>query len=314
MDWKVRVRVSRTWRHVSATGDLYEDSFIVVDDTASRMHGWIRSALINMFEHDFVEGRVIDIQNFIVRPYRNEETNTCFKADKQMLLTPVTAIFPVHQMLQNFPMHVFWCIPLNLIPDHAEQESYFIEEIPRERFERFLKVCLELEIEQAEFLLSTQMSFRRQSIPHHLQLLKKNSTIHFPSNFAYLVLKGMYRPFQWDDTVKEMALIIANPTLRNRVPEMINLLRDITGDEEIDIFPIYKLCPNARNKLSFLHTGWFPFNHHVWQSLCDKVVNKSLDEVDPYDQFITIDHILQTKCGYCSLQCILYKVLYGVHV
>ena len=188
------------------------------------------------------------------------------------------------------------------------------EEIPRERFERFLKACLELEIEQAEFLLSTQMLFRRQSIPHHLQLLKKNSTIHFPSNFAYLVLKGMYCPFQWDDTVKEMALIIANPTLRNRVPEMINLLRDITGDQEIDIFPIYKLCPNARNKLSFLHTGWFPFNHHVWQSLCDKVVNKSPDEVDLYDQFITIDHILQTKCGYCSLQCILYKVLYGVHV
>ena len=90
------------------------------------MHGWIRSALINLFEHEFVEGRVIDIQNFIVRPYRNEETNTCFKADKQMLLTPVTTIFPVHQILQNFPMHVFWCIPLNLIPDHAEQESYLI--------------------------------------------------------------------------------------------------------------------------------------------------------------------------------------------
>ncbi|WOH15024.1 hypothetical protein DCAR_0934555 [Daucus carota subsp. sativus] len=127
MDWKVRVRVSRTWRHVSATGDLYGVSFIVVDDNASRMHGWIRSALINLFEHEFVEGRVIDIQNFIVRPYRNEETNTCFKADKQMLLTPVTTIFPVHQILQNFPMHVFWCIPLNLIPDHAEQESYLID-------------------------------------------------------------------------------------------------------------------------------------------------------------------------------------------
>ncbi|WOH04042.1 hypothetical protein DCAR_0623447 [Daucus carota subsp. sativus] len=188
------------------------------------------------------------------------------------------------------------------------------EEIQRERFERFLKVCLEIEGEQAEFLLSTQMLFRMQSISHHLELLKKNSTTHFPSKFAYLVFKGMHCPFQWDETVKELSLIIVNPTERNKAPELINLLRDITDDEEIDIFPIYKLCPNARNKQSFLHTGWFPLSRHVWQSLCDKVVTHSPDEVDPFDQFITIDLILQTKCAYCYLQCILYKILYGGHV
>ena len=93
---------------------------------ASRMHGWIRSALINLFEHEFVEGRLLDIQNFVVRPYHNYEINRCFTADKHMLLTPITAIVPVQQILPNFLMHVFCCIPLNFIPDHGEQESYLI--------------------------------------------------------------------------------------------------------------------------------------------------------------------------------------------
>ncbi|WOH04040.1 hypothetical protein DCAR_0623445 [Daucus carota subsp. sativus] len=127
MDWKVRVRFSKTWRHVSPRGDLIGVSFIEVDDNASRMHGWIRSALINLFEHEFVEGRLLDIQNFVVRPYHNYEINRCFTADKHMLLTPITAIVPVQQILPNFLMHVFCCIPLNFIPDHGEQESYLID-------------------------------------------------------------------------------------------------------------------------------------------------------------------------------------------
>ncbi|WOH04051.1 hypothetical protein DCAR_0623456 [Daucus carota subsp. sativus] len=127
IDWKVRVRVSRTWKHVSARGDVIGISFIGVDDNASRMEGWIRSALVNLFEPEFVEGRVIDIQNFAVRPYRDYETNKSFRGDNHILLTPITVIFPVEQILPNFPMHVFCCIPLNLIPEHAEQESYLLD-------------------------------------------------------------------------------------------------------------------------------------------------------------------------------------------
>ena len=69
-------------------------------------------------------------------------------------------------------------------------------EVSRERFERFIKVCLELDIEQAQFLFSTKMLLRRQSVHHHLHILKMNSTFHFPSYFSYWVFKGMYCPFQ----------------------------------------------------------------------------------------------------------------------
>ena len=188
------------------------------------------------------------------------------------------------------------------------------EEIPKGRFESFLKVCLELDIEQAHFLYSTKMLLRSEAVHHHLNVLKINSTLHPPSHFAYLVFKAMYCPFQWDSTVKEMAAIIIHPYFRKRVPEFIYLIRDIKGDDNYDIFPIYKLCPNAKNKQSFLHTGWFPYERHVWSSLCSKVVPQSQHVVSPFDQCITIDHISQTQCAYCSMQSILYKVVYGIYL
>ncbi|KAL1811277.1 hypothetical protein ACET3Z_021342 [Daucus carota] len=130
VDGKIRVRVSRCWRHVSRSGELMGVSFIVVDHHASRMHGWIRTALTDRFEHQFVEGRVIDIQNFVVRPYRELESNICFRSDKHMMLTGITAIVPVEEVVPNFPMHVFFCNPLNLIQDHGDQERYLIGKIP----------------------------------------------------------------------------------------------------------------------------------------------------------------------------------------
>lgn len=188
------------------------------------------------------------------------------------------------------------------------------EEITRERFENFVKVCLELDIEQAHFLFSTKMLLSNQSVQHHLKVLEKYSTLHFPSHFAYLIFKAIYCPFEWDDTVKQMGLIIQSPCLRNRVPELIYLLRDIKGEEVTNIFPIYKMCPNAKNKETFLQSGWPPCQHHVWKSLCQAVVPQAADEVDVYDQYLTLDHILQTECAYCSMQALLYKVVFGIYV
>ena len=98
------------------------------------------------------------------------------------------------------------------------------------------------------------------------------------------------------------------------MPELIYLIRDINGEDRYDIFPIYKLYPKAKNKQSFLHSAWFPNQRDVWISLCDKVVSQSENEVDIFDQNITDYHILQTNCAYCSMQCMLYRVAYGICV
>ncbi|KAL1811292.1 hypothetical protein ACET3Z_021357 [Daucus carota] len=118
----------------------------------------------------------------------------------------------------------------------------------------------------------------------------------------------------WDQTVKDLASVISNPTTRKIVPELIYLIRDINGEDRYDIFPIYKLCPKAKNKQSFLHSAWFPNQRDVWISLCDKVVSQSENEVDIFDQNITDYHILQTNCAYCSMQCMFYRVAYGIYV
>ena len=184
----------------------------------------------------------------------------------------------------------------------------------RDRFEGFLKLCLELDIEQAHFLYSTKMLLRGQCVHHHLHILKKNSTIHFPSYFSYLVFKGMHCPFHWDETVKEMGSLLVNPATKKKVLDLIYLIREINDEDAFPIFPIYKLCPNAKNKQSFLHSDWFPNQSVVWVALCDKVVTQSADEVDVYEQYIRDEHILQTNCSYCSLQCILYRVAHGLFV
>ena len=111
-----------------------------------------------------------------------------------------------------------------------------------------------------------------------------------------------------------MASVIVNPTTKKRVLDLIYLIREINDEDAFAIFPIYKLCPNAKNKQSFLHSVWFPNQRDVWVSLCDKVVTESEDEVDRYELYIKDDHILQMNCAYCSMQCILYRVAHGLYV
>ncbi|KAL1811294.1 hypothetical protein ACET3Z_021359 [Daucus carota] len=126
-DWKVRVRVSRCWRRTMGDAQVSDMGFVVVDENGSRMLGWIRTSLMFWFEHEFVEGRVIDIVNFVVRPYTEFHRNICFVDDKYMFLTSITTITPVEAIVPNFPMHVFGCTPLNNIRYYNMQETYLID-------------------------------------------------------------------------------------------------------------------------------------------------------------------------------------------
>ena len=83
----------------------------------SRKVGWIRTGLMNRLENEFVEGRIIDIVNFVVRPYTESSVNRCFLDDNFMFLTSITNVLPVEEIVQNFPIHVFGCTPLNMIED-----------------------------------------------------------------------------------------------------------------------------------------------------------------------------------------------------
>ncbi|KAL1831213.1 hypothetical protein ACET3Z_000864 [Daucus carota] len=126
-DWKVRVRVSRCWRRIIVNAELTGMGFVVVDQNGSRKMGWIRTGLMNRLENEFVEGRIIDIVNFVVRPYTESSVNRCFLDDNFMFLTSITNVLPVEEIVPNFPIHVFGCTPINMIVDFDVHETCLID-------------------------------------------------------------------------------------------------------------------------------------------------------------------------------------------
>lgn len=91
-----------------------------------RMLGRIKTGLVPRLEHEFEEGRIIDIVNFVVRPYTEHHCYRCFLDDKYMFLTSITTVRPVEEAVPNFPMHIFCCTPLNQIIDYNDHETYLI--------------------------------------------------------------------------------------------------------------------------------------------------------------------------------------------
>ncbi|WOH04036.1 hypothetical protein DCAR_0623441 [Daucus carota subsp. sativus] len=126
-DWKVRVRVSRFWRRILGNDEINGIGFIVVDENGFRMLGRIKTGLVPRLEHEFEEGRIIDIVNFVVRPYTEHHCYRCFLDDKYMFLTSITTVRPVEEAVPNFPMHIFCCTPLNQIIDYNDHETYLID-------------------------------------------------------------------------------------------------------------------------------------------------------------------------------------------
>lgn len=88
--------------------------------------GLIRTGLMNGLENQFVEGRIIDIVNFVVRPYTESSVNRCFLDDNFIFLTSITNVLPVDEIVPNFPIHVFGCTPINMIADFDVHETCLI--------------------------------------------------------------------------------------------------------------------------------------------------------------------------------------------
>ncbi|WOH04054.1 hypothetical protein DCAR_0623459 [Daucus carota subsp. sativus] len=126
-DWKVRVRVSRKWRHIRLNGHTAGVNMIFVDEYDKRIHAWMNSSIMLRLEPTMVEGDVFDIENFIVRRYRAHERNQCFHDDKRIFLTNSTVVTRCNGPYQFIPRHVFDCVPLSTVGHHATQDTYLID-------------------------------------------------------------------------------------------------------------------------------------------------------------------------------------------
>ncbi|WOH00736.1 hypothetical protein DCAR_0520110 [Daucus carota subsp. sativus] len=126
-DWKIRVRVSRKWYHLRQNKKTAGVSMILVDENEIRMHAWMNSRIMLRLDGSILEGDIFDIENFMVKPYGNNERNQCFTGDKRIFFTDTTIVKPSTGPHDFIPKHVFNCIPLNMVGQHASQDTYLID-------------------------------------------------------------------------------------------------------------------------------------------------------------------------------------------
>ncbi|PNT67923.1 hypothetical protein BRADI_3g33726v3 [Brachypodium distachyon] len=92
-DWRVRVRVARLREQRDFTKDdeLIRLHFVVVDEKAGGMHGFVPKGQIAKFKDVIKEGSVYDLQNFEVTLARDN-----YRAVDHNVIDPVPPEFPLH--------------------------------------------------------------------------------------------------------------------------------------------------------------------------------------------------------------------------
>ena len=188
-------------------------------------------------------------------------------------------------------------------------------EVTRDQFHGFIKFAVRHNVDQAMYYNSVRSLFLNQNVPHHLAVLSSLSGNHFPSSFCFIFFKAINRTFHRDESVEEMCQLLNQTHLKSRLLELIKYLQEMYTFlfEKDYLLPIYKFCPNARNKEPIFQLEGHPLGEELWYSLCNKTVEENYrDEGEIHGKFLTMAHMWKTECGYCKVQIILFKVLLSV--
>lgn len=197
--------------------------------------------------------------------------------------------------------------------DLYQYHNHYLE-VRRDQYHGFIRFAVKMEVEQAMFYDSVQKLFLHENVDHHLSILANLSGSHFPSSFSFTFFRAIYKPFEREDTVRQMCQILNENYLRSKLLDIVRLLEEIYYNiTEVDyLLPVYKFCPNARNKDPVYQIEGEPFGEELWYSLCNLTVEENYhEEGDFLVKHLTMSHIWNTKCGNCKLQLILFKILLG---
>ncbi|KAL1827487.1 hypothetical protein ACET3Z_005899 [Daucus carota] len=89
--WTVRARAQAIWKGISRdTKEFRGINILLVDDSRSRIHGFIAAKLAPLFENELVEGDIYEISNFIVQDYTGLEFHRCVRFDKHIFFAQYT--------------------------------------------------------------------------------------------------------------------------------------------------------------------------------------------------------------------------------
>ncbi|KAK1347229.1 hypothetical protein POM88_055052 [Heracleum sosnowskyi] len=125
-DGKIKVRLARKWRESNRhSGTMNGVHLILIDEYHKRMHGWIKSSLLQNFDNQFVDGENYEICNFAVAPYT--EKYKCFESDTQIVLTNVTVVTPLEEKYSFIPDNIFHFTNLKHFVDATEEDSNLLD-------------------------------------------------------------------------------------------------------------------------------------------------------------------------------------------
>lgn len=94
-----------------------------------RIQAWVGEAVLHRFDETFVEGKVYEIKNFVVKYYESTEIQQSFNADKYIILSHLTQVIKLNENHSKIPMHVWKFIDLAVVPTLDYNTYHFVGNI-----------------------------------------------------------------------------------------------------------------------------------------------------------------------------------------
>lgn len=150
-NWNVKVRVIRSWRGFSKTGEAFKGLNILLLDEkvwqccistslwyfmnklytetkvifqSDRIHAFIPGNLIENHEEKLHEGNICTIANFSVKDYRTDEKFRCVNGERQIVFTSYTQVHKVDVDDKLIPKNMFDFYDLSDLMDIANENVF----------------------------------------------------------------------------------------------------------------------------------------------------------------------------------------------
>ncbi|WOH15092.1 hypothetical protein DCAR_0934629 [Daucus carota subsp. sativus] len=89
--WTIKARAQAVWKGITRDSKEFRGlNILFVDDSRTRIHGFIAAKLAPMFEKEIMEGEIYQITNFTVQDYTGLEFNRCVRFEKHIFFSHYT--------------------------------------------------------------------------------------------------------------------------------------------------------------------------------------------------------------------------------
>ncbi|KAK1385260.1 hypothetical protein POM88_022995 [Heracleum sosnowskyi] len=129
-NWNVKVRIVRSWRGVSFSGEEFKGlNLLLLDDKNIRMHAFVPGNIIENHEDKFSEGNICKISNFSVKQYKPDEKFRSINSDKQIILTTYSKVEKIYPDDMLIPKNMFDFYDLCDLSDITNDNLYLTDVI-----------------------------------------------------------------------------------------------------------------------------------------------------------------------------------------